>query len=88
MPYSNALQCRRKRGRRVFRRPAGAMELDAQIRPGPRFRQLARETGIAWPCRNPYTSIVARALEMAYAVDEALRLIEAYEPPEVARHCL
>ena len=52
------------------------------IGPRPRSSELARETGIAWPCRNPYVSIVVRALETAYAVEEAIRLIEAYEPPE------
>ena len=32
-------------------------------------------------CRNPFRSIVVRAVEVVYAVDEALRIIEAYEPP-------
>ena len=45
-------------------------------------RQAADETGIAWPCRNPYASIVARGLEVLYAIEEALRIIADYEPPE------
>ncbi|GHA05288.1 Ni/Fe hydrogenase subunit alpha [Streptomyces spiroverticillatus] len=32
-------------------------------------------------CRNPYRSILVRAVEVVYAVTEALRLIETYEPP-------
>ncbi|WP_329260916.1 nickel-dependent hydrogenase large subunit [Actinoallomurus sp. NBC_01490] len=32
-------------------------------------------------CRNPFQSIVVRAVEVVYAVEEALRLIEAYRPP-------
>ena len=55
----------------------------APISAGTEVRQLACETGIAWPCRNPYASIVARSLEVAYAIGEAIRLIDAYEPPEV-----
>jgi sulfhydrogenase subunit alpha len=81
VPYSNALQCRRKGGGAYFVGPLARWNLCAE-QAGSEIRELARETGIAWPCRNPYASIVARALETAYAVDEALRLIEAYEPPE------
>ncbi|GHJ38493.1 hypothetical protein Sm713_41020 [Streptomyces sp. TS71-3] len=32
-------------------------------------------------CRNPYRSIIVRAVEVLYAVDEALRLIDTYRPP-------
>ena len=48
---------------------------------GNEVASIARETGIPWPNSNPYTSIVARALEVLYAVDEAIRVIDAYEPP-------
>ncbi|GHE62909.1 hypothetical protein GCM10018785_34820 [Streptomyces longispororuber] len=32
-------------------------------------------------CRNPYRSILVGAVEVVYAVTEALRIIETYEPP-------
>jgi sulfhydrogenase subunit alpha len=32
-------------------------------------------------CRNPFRSIVVRAIELVFACDEALRLVESYEPP-------
>ncbi|WP_327714294.1 nickel-dependent hydrogenase large subunit [Streptomyces sp. NBC_00490] len=32
-------------------------------------------------CRNPFRSILVRAVETVYAVGEALRIIEAYAPP-------
>jgi hypothetical protein len=32
-------------------------------------------------CRNPFESIVVRAVERVQATDEALALIEAYEQP-------
>ncbi|WP_282702278.1 nickel-dependent hydrogenase large subunit [Streptomyces sp. CC219B] len=50
-------------------------------------RQAAVEAGLGDPregavCRNPYRSILVRAVETVYALCEALRIIEAYEPPE------
>ncbi len=42
---------------------------------------LAEEAGLGPVCRNPFRSIVVRALEIVYACEEALRLIAAYEPP-------
>ncbi|MBQ1091291.1 Ni/Fe hydrogenase subunit alpha [Streptomyces sp. B93] len=46
----------------------------------------AHEAGLGDPrrgavCRNPYRSVLVRAVEVVYAVDEALRLIAGYEPP-------
>ncbi|MEU9044640.1 MULTISPECIES: nickel-dependent hydrogenase large subunit [unclassified Kitasatospora] len=48
--------------------------------------QAAQDAGLGDPrqgtvCRNPFRSIIVRAVEVLYAVDEALRLIDAYEPP-------
>jgi sulfhydrogenase subunit alpha len=37
--------------------------------------------GFRGPNSNPYTSIVARALEILYATVEAIRIIDCYEPP-------
>src|SRR5271167_988515 len=45
---------------------------------------LAREAGLGPECKNPFRSIIVRALEIVYACQEALRLIAAYEPPDVA----
>ncbi len=42
----------------------------------------ARDAGIADGCSNPFQSIVVRGVEILYALDEALRLIDAYEPPD------
>ena len=44
-------------------------------------QQLAAEVGLGPECRNPFQSIIVRALEVVFACDEALRIIEAYEPP-------
>ncbi len=48
----------------------------------PLARDAAREAGLAPSCRNPFQSIVVRSVELVYACDEALRLIEAYEEPD------
>jgi coenzyme F420-reducing hydrogenase alpha subunit len=44
--------------------------------------ESAREAGLADACRNPFRSLVVRGVELVYACDEALRLIEAYEEPD------
>ncbi|MGZ4962160.1 MAG: Ni/Fe hydrogenase subunit alpha [Limisphaerales bacterium] len=48
----------------------------------PLAQQAARETGLGTECRNPFKSIIVRAVEILYACDEALRIIDQYEPPE------
>ena len=47
----------------------------------PLAQEAAREAGLSESCRNPFRSIVVRAVETVYACDEALRLIARYEPP-------
>jgi sulfhydrogenase subunit alpha len=46
----------------------------------PLAREIAAEVGLGDVCRNPFRSIVVRAVETVYALEEALRLIDAYEP--------
>ena len=45
----------------------------------PLAQEAAREAGLGPICTNPYQSIIVRAVEVLYACDEALRIIEAYE---------
>ncbi len=45
------------------------------------IQALARETGMGPVCKNPFRSIVVRAIEIVYAFEEALRIIDEYEPP-------
>ncbi len=47
-------------------------------------QELAHEAGLGPVCRNPFKSIIVRALELVYACEEALQLIADYEPPDVA----
>ena len=48
----------------------------------PLVREAAIEAGLGEEVRNPFQSIIVRALETLYAVDEALRIIGTYERPE------
>jgi len=48
----------------------------------PLAREAAREAGLGPTCRDPFRSILVRGVELVYACDEALRLIEAYEEPD------
>jgi coenzyme F420-reducing hydrogenase alpha subunit len=52
----------------------------------PLARQAAQEIGLGRACRNPYRSIMVRAIEVLYACDEALRVIESYREPERPFH--
>ncbi len=81
VPHSNALQCRHKNVGAYFVGPLARWNRNADHAPAT-VQEIARETGIAWPCRNPYVSIVARGLEVLLAIEEALRLIDTMDPPE------
>ncbi len=48
----------------------------------PLAQEAAREAGLGPVCNNPFQSIVVRSVEILYACDEALRIIESYEMPD------
>ena len=48
----------------------------------PLAKQAAKDAGLGPTCNNPFQSIVVRAVEVVYAFDEALRVINAYEEPD------
>jgi coenzyme F420-reducing hydrogenase alpha subunit len=49
----------------------------------PRARAAATAAGLGSVVRNPFRSIVVRAVEVVLAFEEALRLIDAYYPADV-----
>ena len=51
----------------------------------PAAQAAARGCGVTWPCRNPFMSIVARAVELVHAYEEALAIAEAYQEPAASR---
>jgi coenzyme F420-reducing hydrogenase alpha subunit len=48
----------------------------------PLAKQAATAAGLGGRCDNPFRSVLVRAVELVYALDEAIRLIDAYEPPQ------
>ena len=45
-------------------------------------RAAAAEAGLEPVCRNPFRSIIVRAVETLFAVEESIRIIDSYEPPD------
>ncbi len=79
--YSNALHSVLKERGAYFVGPMARYNLNFD-RLSSLAQQAAREAGLAPICSNPFKSIIVRSVEMLYAFDEALRLIEEYEVPE------
>ncbi|SFH42807.1 Ni/Fe hydrogenase subunit alpha [Modicisalibacter xianhensis] len=80
---STALQSRLSDGASYLVGPLARYALNFDRLP-PSVRQAAHEAGLGPVCRNPYQSILVRAVEVLFACEEALRIIEAYEAPEQA----
>jgi len=81
VPYSNALHARiRERGAYLVG-PLARYSLNFDRLP-PIVRETARAAGLGPTCTNPYQGIIVRSLEILYACEEALRLIDSYEEPD------
>lgn len=81
--HSTALQASVKHRGSYLVGPLARYAVNFDRLPGP-IQALAREVGLGPICRNPYKSILVRALESVYACGEALRLIAEYVPPNPA----
>jgi sulfhydrogenase subunit alpha len=79
--YSNALHCT-LRGLPYLVGPLARVNLNHDRLP-PSVRQVLADTGLPLPLRNPFHGIIARSVEILYALEESLRLIQQYEPPFV-----
>jgi coenzyme F420-reducing hydrogenase alpha subunit len=80
VPYTHALQARIKARGSYLAGPLARYALNFD-RLSPLVQAAAREAGLGPVCTNPYQSIIVRAVEVAFACEEALRLIAAYEAP-------
>ncbi|TVQ48575.1 MAG: Ni/Fe hydrogenase subunit alpha [Gammaproteobacteria bacterium] len=78
---SNALHCRRRDGGHYMVGPLARYALN-HARLGERARAAAAAAGLEPVCRNPFRSIIVRAVEMVEACDEAIRILEDFTPPE------
>lgn len=81
VPWSNALQARAADGLPYLLGPSARVVLAGdQLHPLAR-EALARTGALESIRRNPYRSIVARAVELVHASAEALDIIDGYERP-------
>jgi len=81
VPHSTALHAHLAGGGRYLTGPLARYSLSSQWL-SPLAREAASDAGLGPSCDNPFRSIIVRAVEVVYAIDEALRLIAAYEPPD------
>jgi sulfhydrogenase subunit alpha len=81
VPHSTALHARLAGGGRYLTGPLARYALSSRWL-SPLAREAAGAAGLGPACDNPFRSIVVRAVETVYAVEEALQLIAAYEPPD------
>lgn len=79
VPHSTALHATLDGGR-YLTGPLARYALNS-AKLSPVAAAAARAAGLGPECRNPFRSIVVRAVETVYAVEEALRIIESHRPP-------
>ncbi|WP_374022545.1 Ni/Fe hydrogenase subunit alpha [Mycobacterium sp. HNNTM2301] len=79
LPHSTALHATLDGGR-YLTGPLARYSLNASAL-SPIAAQAAAEAGLSDECRNPFRSIVVRAVEVVYAIEESLRIIAEYRRP-------
>jgi coenzyme F420-reducing hydrogenase alpha subunit len=80
--HSTALHSTLKGNGTYFAGPLARYNLNYD-RLSPLAQEAARAAGMGPVCRNPFRGISVRAIEILYACEEALRLIDQYEEPAV-----
>ncbi|ETK32938.1 Ni/Fe hydrogenase subunit alpha [Microbispora sp. ATCC PTA-5024] len=81
VPHSTALHARLDGAAGYLVGPMARYSLNsAQL--SPLAREAAAAAGLGPTCRNPFRSIIVRAVEIVHACDEALRIMEQLAEPE------
>lgn len=80
VPHSTALHAALD-GHRYLAGPLARYSLNSGYL-SPVARQAAADAGLGAECRNPFRSVLVRAVEVVYAVEEALRIIGGYQRPD------
>lgn len=80
VPHSNALHSTLKGWGAYLTGPLARYNLNFDRLPRA-LQDAARTAGLGEACRNPFQSIIVRSVELAYAFEEALRIIRAYVAP-------
>ena len=81
VPYTNALHSVLKERGVYLVGPLARYNVNFD-KLSPLAQQAARDAGLGPVCLNPFKSIIVRTVEILYAYDEALRIIDEYEMPE------
>ena len=81
MPQSTALHSRVKERGFYFTGPMARYSLNFDKLPDI-AKDVAKEVGLGPTCNNPYQSIIVRSVELVFAFDEALRIIQNYQEPD------
>jgi sulfhydrogenase subunit alpha len=80
VPRSTALHAATKDGETYLTGPLARYTLSSgKLRP--LAQEVAADAGLGGECRDPFRSIVVRAVEIVHAVDLALELVDRYTPP-------
>ena len=79
--HSNALHSALKERGAYFVGPMARYSLNFD-QLSPMVQEAALAAGLQKECRNPFKSIIVRSIEVLYACDEALRILQSYEKPE------
>ena len=82
-PHSTALHCA-LHGKPYMVGPLARLNLNYDRLP-PAVRAPLEATAVILPSRNPFHQILARAVEIHYALWEAVRLLDAYQEPAAPR---
>jgi coenzyme F420-reducing hydrogenase alpha subunit len=80
VPHSTALHSRLIEGDQAYLVGPLARVAHNRAQLLPEARQMADEIGLAPGCRNPFKSILARAVELVHAFGEALDIVRTFEP--------
>ncbi len=81
VPHSNALHSVLKERGAYLVGPLARYNQNFE-RLSPLAQETALSVGLPFVCQNPFKSIIVRGIEVLYACDEALRIINQYEKPE------
>ncbi len=79
--HSTALHTHVKERETAFVGPMARYSLNYD-KLSPFAQGVAKDIGLGKECHNPFKSIMVRAVEVVYAVDEAIRNIEGYQEPD------
>ena len=83
VPHSTALHARLAGGDAYLTGPQARYSLNSALL-SPLARQVAADAGLGPTCDNPFRSVIVRAIEIVYAIEECLRIIGDYRPPPQA----